>query len=643
MPNIPYQPLDRNRRETRLVVLKDLETTTSRTNTAELPLKCKLITTSLDLFKEPLRNYLAYGANKLRNALTRSLKDQSYSKDFYALSYVWGDPAEVCNIDIDGTAVKINANLHAALRSIRNNTEFRVIWADALSINQNDNQEKSWQVEQMAVIYSRARATISWLGPSSADSQLGLETLNELGKKTSRFFWGIQEATEGGPPPRAIKNGVLDVIGDATCWTAIVNICTRPYWSRIWIFQEMACARDKYFLCGNFITKDIDRPISILLAWQAMHGVIHGKPLGSHCLSMVDSVQTFRFHGNFPSDAPYYIRPGTLHDMLVKLRKLNATQPRDKIYAPLEVATDKDQLGIVPDYSKDLALIFKETACALLREGCLAVLLSASLQDKILQVPSWVPDWSTDLDADPTRLYCADKGYSQRSSTLKAIPQLCDYVTLDGYFVGKISKICDACLVTAIDSWSAGKPTFRDWFNQIENAISLTTGKGNGDKKSKSGYNTPESIIVELLAAVGGTQPVWSLFQNPYLRAYKSLKLANSLESLVSDLNSDSYQRKDSELISCVKQIQQNLGTGSRPFQLDSGAMGLTWKDKERLEDLIVVIPGVSMPCVLRRLNTSGMVASGHYQLVGIAYIHGIMAGEFLKKNVGEPQSYSLG
>ena len=650
MPNILYQPLDRNTREIRLIVLKDLENTASCTNAADLPLKCELITTSLDLYKEPLRNYPAHGVNKLRNALTRSLiKDRPYSRDFYALSYVWGDPAAVCDIDINDTAAKIGANLHAALHSIRNNTKFRVIWADALCINQSDNEEKSWQVEQMAAIYSRARATISWLGPSSKDSELGLESLIELENKTSRIFWSIQEAMEGGRPPRTVRKSVLDVAGDATRWTAIANICARPYWSRIWIFQEMACARDKYFLCGDFIARDIDRSISILLAWQAVHGVIHGNPLGLHCLSMVSSVQTFRFHGNFPSDAPYYIRPGTLHEMLVKLSTLNATQPRDKIYAPLGVATDKHQLGIVPDYSKDLGLIFKETACALLREGHLGVLLSASLQDKTLQVPSWVPDWSADFDADPGRIYRADKGHSQRSSTLKAILQLSDHITLDGYVVGRISKICDACPATALDSLDvkSGNPTFRDWLSEVETVISPITGNEDSDNKSKSGYNTLESAIVELLSAVGGPRPVWSLLPNPYLRAYKSLKSANSLRSLMLDLRSDSSPKRDLELMGYVKQIQHTLGRGSRPFQLDSGGMGLTWKDKERLGDMVVVIPGVSMPCVLRRLDTERMVtttpASGHYQLVGVTYIHGIMDGEFLKKNVREPQSYSLG
>ncbi|PMD60919.1 heterokaryon incompatibility, partial [Hyaloscypha bicolor E] len=141
---------------------------------------------------------------------------------FYALSYVWGDPAAVCDLEINGTAAKIGENLHAALHSIRKNTKFRVIWADALCINQSDNEEKWWQVQQMAAIYSRARATISWLGPPSEDSKLALETLVELGRKTSHF--------------------VLQLARDSSRWNAIANICARLYWSRIWIFQEMACA-----------------------------------------------------------------------------------------------------------------------------------------------------------------------------------------------------------------------------------------------------------------------------------------------------------------------------------------------------------------------------------------------------------------
>lgn len=292
-----------------------------------------------------------------------------------------------------------------------------------------------------------------------------------------------------------------------------------------------------------------------------MNGEMHGKRLSSHCLSMVDSIQTFRFHGNFPSDAPYYIRPGKLY---VKLHTLNATEPRDMIYAPLGIATDRDRLGIVPDYSKHLASIFKETTCALLREGNLGVLLSAGLQDKTLQLPSWVPDWSTNFDGDPGRVYRADKGRSQRSSTLEAILPLFDYVTLDGYVVGRITRICDACPVTAVESLDVelDNHTFGDWMNQVEAAIVLGNGEQSSDRKPKGGYNTPESAIVELFSAAGGKRPVWSLFSNPYLRVYKALKSAKSLKSLILDLRNDTSRKQDPELTSCVEKIQFILGSG---------------------------------------------------------------------------------
>ena len=228
-----------------------------------------MINTSLDLYKVLHSSAPTYAVNELRNTLARAVLDeQPYSKDIYALSYVWGDPAAVCDVEINGIAAKIGANLYAALHAIQKNTDFRVLWADALCINQSDNEENSWQVQQMAAIYSRARATISWLGPLSADSKLALETLVELKKKARGSFWSIQEAMGRGSPPRRIKNGALQIAGDSSRWNAIVNMCARPYWSRIWIFQEMACARDRYFLCGDYLVKEIDRPIALLLAWQ---------------------------------------------------------------------------------------------------------------------------------------------------------------------------------------------------------------------------------------------------------------------------------------------------------------------------------------------------------------------------------------
>lgn len=81
-------------------------------NTVNSSLKCEMITTSQNFYKVPASNYLAYRVKKIRNALTRSfLHDQSYSKDFYAESYVWGDPAAICDIEINEVVGKMGANL----------------------------------------------------------------------------------------------------------------------------------------------------------------------------------------------------------------------------------------------------------------------------------------------------------------------------------------------------------------------------------------------------------------------------------------------------------------------------------------------------------------------------------------------------
>lgn len=101
--------------------------------------------------------------------------------------------------------------------------------------------------------------------------------------------------------------------------------------------------------------------------------------------------------------------------------------------------------------------------------------------------------------------YRADKGRSRRSSTLEAISPLSGCVTLDGYAVGKITWIHDACPATALESVGVEPdafPKFSDWFNQFEAAFTHTDEQEGGDRKSNGGYHTLESATAELLGAV---------------------------------------------------------------------------------------------------------------------------------------------
>src|SRR5699024_9944047 len=81
-----------------------------------------------------------------------------------ALSYVWGIDVKPQSIMLDGCTFPVTSNLHAALINLRDHQIDRVLWVDAISINQDDQDEKSKQIPLMRTIYAQAAHVIVWLG-----------------------------------------------------------------------------------------------------------------------------------------------------------------------------------------------------------------------------------------------------------------------------------------------------------------------------------------------------------------------------------------------------------------------------------------------------------------------------------------------
>lgn len=63
-----------------------------------------------------------------------------------ALSYVWGDPKDLVSIMISGQHVEITSNLHAALKQLRDCYLERILWIDALYIDQGRKDEVASQI-----------------------------------------------------------------------------------------------------------------------------------------------------------------------------------------------------------------------------------------------------------------------------------------------------------------------------------------------------------------------------------------------------------------------------------------------------------------------------------------------------------------
>jgi hypothetical protein len=89
---------------------------------------------------------------------------------YEALSYCWGDPRNPRRIQVknQGDAASryldVTANLFEGMKRLRDPDMPRMMWIDAISIDQGNLEERGQQVGFMATIYAMASQVVVWLG-----------------------------------------------------------------------------------------------------------------------------------------------------------------------------------------------------------------------------------------------------------------------------------------------------------------------------------------------------------------------------------------------------------------------------------------------------------------------------------------------
>lgn len=89
---------------------------------------------------------------------------------YEALSYTWGNDSENPKeeITLNGCSFSVMENLYAALQILRRENRERVIWVDAVCIDQNDIDDKERQVSSIAVMICSRLCLNSLSGPPHA-------------------------------------------------------------------------------------------------------------------------------------------------------------------------------------------------------------------------------------------------------------------------------------------------------------------------------------------------------------------------------------------------------------------------------------------------------------------------------------------
>lgn len=161
--------------------------------------------------------------------------------EYEALSYYWGPPEFTTNKRVNGLATKITPTLGKALLRLRYTKAPRWVWCDALCINQNDDQAKSYQVAKILAIVARASRIVVWLGDAHPHTAIALDYLRWQESDEEEFF-PVEEHTSASDDEEVL----IEI------WNGLLDLYSRPWILRVWVQQETYAAKTGLVYCGLY-------------------------------------------------------------------------------------------------------------------------------------------------------------------------------------------------------------------------------------------------------------------------------------------------------------------------------------------------------------------------------------------------------
>ncbi|KAJ9654070.1 hypothetical protein H2201_009051, partial [Coniosporium apollinis] len=355
-----------------------------------------------------------------------------------ALSYVWGDPKDKVPIEIGGKFIHVTKNCQAALRALRHSTDTKLVWVDAICIDQDNTEEKSEQVALMGDIYRKAERAVAWLGPDGSEEDLAkaeeelmyaTEVIEELASQEGKDFEAFYRAIYGGKLRWRLG--------------CIKRVFGHKWWDRLWIFQESLLSKDillmlsatnqvswrTLYAASQVVKRHTESPAPWIRKdhfgdsdrnyrlWKELMSVDFGK-------SYIRAKLRERMQHMFRSEQRAAELSTSQDDNEVRLALLNAVaakrleenlyvtsylecfDPRDRVFALLSTTASEVKL-MTPTYKTAVSNVYWKSAAAIaywtlefLRSAGIGLLVPdvvAKAGQKGVQIatdiPSWVPNW----------------------------------------------------------------------------------------------------------------------------------------------------------------------------------------------------------------------------------------------------------
>jgi len=547
---------------------------------------------------------------------------------YEAISYTWGSPTKDHLVFFDGNWLPTTRSVYRIIQDRASYFRTRLLWIDAVCINQENDAEKSVQVSMMGEIYHQAERVIIWLGDIRVRSS-EVTTLMFLLEKLNYNIRNFEE--------RMLRLDSQQFnAGTHESWEALGRMLTHPYWQRTWIIQEIAKARTVHILYGG---RYISWDFFSLMVHQL--GIEPGNRIMAQELVILKNDLFEILSGVIQIHLIWVIRetltqgkPLSLEEALSYTYQCMATDARDKVFAlgNLVLLTDmEEQTDIQPNYSLAVQQVYIRTARYILSRQANIILLHGGIGQKrnVSDLPSWVPDWTAQQPQIYETGVPAGRGYNPcgpgplNLPLLTLSPNLLE-ISIQAIPLSQILHVSSVACPTSARGQQIDAKSFKSFyqaarlmvFSHCPRKYTLTNQNRAeafwrtliGDRHQRPDHQPNDSTRFRWPAQPEYEQ-LFQVWRNCALFGLKDRQLSDDQVKTAS--------------FAFGRALDTACGDGRKFAVTQDGMMALVPSLTE-VGDVVVLVAGFAKPVLLRR----GEMEGESWKLVGDCYVHGVMGGE---------------
>lgn len=317
--------------------------------------------------------------------------------EYAALSYVWGPATPSKKIHIGHTTFEVRPNLYHALKTLRARS-ISTLWADAISINQEDEDERSRQLKLMTFVFRSAKSVLFYLGEWHASES---QELRRIFRSVLRQAYSRVAIVDAGFQ----QDETLTY--DDPGWSIFLDMVERLWFTRVWTIQESVVARIGTYVCGNWKIDQHAFFLAIRYLWNSqdfVDSIARARDPTKAMLAMRRCISLSSCQAEMPNATRLSaftcitVQAVPVLDLMIAFNGAAATDPRDQFNALVGISKEGIEKTLEPNCTDTVDAIFLHLARYYVENGRGMTLLSiASVPDDGRDLPSWVPRWDRPL------------------------------------------------------------------------------------------------------------------------------------------------------------------------------------------------------------------------------------------------------